>query len=99
MVFLPIFGMLSVSTSVYAAGVIEDATPIAVVLTNILRFLLSAAGILAILSLAVSGILYMSASGDEQRAGMAKKAAIFSMTGIAVILASLVLVTQIANFF
>ena len=83
----------------HAAGVIEDATPIAEVLTNILQFLLLVAGILAILSLVVSGILYMLSSGDEQRAEMAKKSALFSVTGMAVILASLVIVTQIANFF
>lgn len=85
--------------TVYAAGVIEDATPIAVVLTNALQFLLSIAGIFAILSLAVSGVLYMLASGDEAQAAMAKKAALFSVTGIAVILAALVIVSQIANFF
>lgn len=83
----------------HAAGVIEDATPIAEVLTSALSFLLSVGGILAILSLTVSGVLYMTASGDERRAEMAKKAALFSVTGIAVILASLVIVTQIAKFF
>ncbi len=83
----------------HAAGVIEDATPIATVLANALQFLLSVGGILAILSLAVSGVLYMLSSGDESRAEMAKKSALFSVTGMAVILASLVIVTQIANFF
>jgi NhaP-type Na+/H+ or K+/H+ antiporter len=83
----------------HAAGVIEDATPIAEVLTNALQFLLSIAGILGILSLAVSGVLYMTAVGDESRVAMAKKAALFSVMGIAVILASLVIVTQIAKFF
>jgi hypothetical protein len=83
----------------HAAGVIEDATPLAVVLTNALQFLLSLAGIVAILSLAVSGILYMVASGDESRAQTAKRMMLFSVAGIAVILASLVIVTQIAKFF
>jgi len=83
----------------HAAGVIEDATPIAEVLTNALSFLLSVAGILAILSLAVSGVLYMLASGDESRAEMAKRMALFSVIGIAVIVAALVIVTQIAKFF
>lgn len=87
------------ANTAHAAGVIEDATPLAEVLTHALQFLLSVGGILAILSLAVSGVLYMLSSGDERRAEMAKKAALFSVTGIAVILASLVLVMQIANFF
>lgn len=85
--------------AVRAAGVIEDATPIAEVLTNALSFLLSMAGILAILSLAVSGVLYMLSSGDESRATMAKRAALFSVTGIAVILAALVIVAQVVKFF
>ncbi len=93
------FASIFIPVSVRASGVIEDATPIAEVLTNILQFLLSVAGILAILSLVVSGILYMLSNGDEQHAGMAKKAALFSVTGIAVILVSLVIVTQISNFF
>lgn len=83
----------------YAAGVIEDATPIAEVLANILQFLLSLAGILAILSLAISGVLYMVSNGDEQRAGTAKKAMLFSVIGIAVILAAFVIVAQVADFF
>jgi hypothetical protein len=90
---------LMVPVSAYAAGVIEDATPIAEVLTNILRFLLSLAGILAILSLAVSGVLYMVAGGDEQRAATAKNMMLFSVVGIVVILLSLVIVTRLAAFF
>lgn len=83
----------------HAAGVIEDATPIGTVLGNALSFLLSVAGILAILALAVSGVLYASAGGDERRAETAKKMALYSVTGIAVILSALVIVRQIADFF
>jgi hypothetical protein len=83
----------------YAVGVIEGATPIGEVLMNALSFLLSVAGILAILALAVSGVLYMLANGDEKRAEGAKRAAFFSVTGVAVILAALIIVSQIAGFF
>lgn len=91
--------MLPIFNVAHAAGVIEDATPIAEILANALSFLLSVAGILAIFSLAVSGVLYMLANGDESRAETAKRMALFSVTGIAVVLASLVIVRQIADFF
>lgn len=92
-------GTLTFMNVAHAAGVIEDATPIAEVLTNALSFLLSIAGILGILSLAVSGVLYMTAGGDERRSEMAKRAALFSVMGIATVLAALVIVTQVAKFF
>jgi hypothetical protein len=85
--------------SAHAAGVIEDAVPITTVLTHALSFLLSIAGIFAILALVVSGVLYMSLRGDAARMETAKRAVWYSITGIAVVLASLVAVTQIANFF
>jgi len=83
----------------HAVGIIEGATPISVVLANMLSFLLSMAGILAILAVVVSGARYLLASGDAGQAESAKKAVLFSMTGLAVILAALVVVRQITNFF
>lgn len=93
------FFAMSSPVSVHASGVIENATPVGEVLTNILQFLLSVSGILAILSSVVSGVFYMLSSGDEQRAATAKRMMLFSMVGVAVVLASLVIVMQIANFF
>jgi cytochrome bd-type quinol oxidase subunit 2 len=82
-----------------AAGVIEDAIPISKVLSNILDFLLSVAGIVGILGLVVSGIFYLVARGDEELAKRAKMAMTYSLVGIAVVAGALVVVGQIARFF
>lgn len=82
-----------------AAGVIDDATPISEVAGNILDFLLSVFGILAILALVVAGGMYLLSGGDTERAAQAKRAATYAMIGVAVALGALVIVRQIGSFF
>lgn len=81
------------------AGVITEAIPITSVLMNVLNFLLSIIGILGIIGLVVSGILYLSAAGDEERMQGAKKAMIGSVTGLVITLGALILTGQLASFF
>ena len=81
-----------------AAGVIDDAKPVSEVLGNILDFLLSAFGILAILALAVSGLMYLLSAGDTERAAQAKRAVMYAGVGVAVALGALVIVRQIGSF-
>jgi hypothetical protein len=69
------------------------------ILQNTLNFLLSMVGILAIIMLVIGGLMYFAAAGDEKRADTAKSIVKFAIIGIAVSLAALVIVTQIANFF
>ncbi len=83
----------------HAAGVIEDAVPISKVLSNILDFLLSVAGIVGILGLVVSGLFYIGSRGDETRARQAKSAMLYSLIGIALVALSLMLVRQLGAFF
>ncbi|MDO8565882.1 MAG: hypothetical protein Q7S04_01700 [Candidatus Moranbacteria bacterium] len=64
------------------AGVITDAPPVTSILFNTLTFLLSIVGVLGIIGLVVSGILYLSAAGDEERMRLAKRAAFASVGGI-----------------
>lgn len=87
------------SIDVARAGVITDAPPISLGLLNILQFLLSVVGILGIIGLVVSGALYLSAGGNEDRMQMAKRAALGSVTGIIIALGALVLMSQLASFF
>lgn len=75
------------------------ALPLGGILQNVLNFLLSMVGILAIIMLVIGGLMYFAAAGDEKRADTAKSIVKFSIIGIAVSLAALVIVTQIANFF
>lgn len=80
------------------AGVIDDAPTFAEIGMNVLDFLLSVVGILAVISLAVSGFLYFAANGDEKKMQIAKKAFTFSITGTVVVLSALIIVKLIAGF-
>jgi hypothetical protein len=66
---------------------------------NVLNFLLSMAGILAVIMLVIGGIMYLGSAGDEKRMETGRKIVLYSIMGIVVIFASLVLVTQLAKFF
>ncbi|OGI16162.1 MAG: hypothetical protein A2878_03370 [Candidatus Moranbacteria bacterium RIFCSPHIGHO2_01_FULL_54_31] len=66
---------------------------------NVLDFLLSIVGILAIIMLVVGGIMYLTAAGNEDQIDTGKKIVKWSIVGIAVALASLVIVSQIAALF
>jgi len=83
--------------TVHAAGVIEDAPSLSLILGNILSFALSAAGVVAILSFVVSGVLYASAAGDETRMRGTKNIMVFSVIGVAVCLSALVVVRTVAG--
>jgi hypothetical protein len=81
------------------AGSISDATPIATILQNVLNFLLSIVGVLAIISLVVAGVLYLTAAGNTKQVDVAKKAVQFSIIGIVVAMGALVIVSQLGSFF
>ncbi len=66
---------------------------------NVLRFLLSIIGILTIIMLVVSGMAYMTSTGDSGRVDSAKKMATSAAIGLALALAALILVRQISRFF
>lgn len=78
---------------------VANASSLGTILQNVLSFLLSMVGILAIIMLVIGGLMYFAAAGDDRRVETAKKIVKFSIIGIAVALASLVIVTQITNFF
>ena len=65
---------------------------------NILNFMLSAAGIVAIIALVLSGIMYFFSAGDERRMEVAKKSALYAILGIVLIMGSMVLVKLIGGF-
>lgn len=67
--------------------------------TNVLNFLLSVIGIAALIMLVVGSFMYLTAAGDESRIDTGKSIVKYSIVGIAVALAALVLVRQVAGFF
>ncbi len=66
---------------------------------NILKFLLSIVGILGTIMLVVSGLSYMGSAGADDKAKAAKKMATSAIIGIALALASLIIIRQITKFF
>lgn len=81
------------------SGSITNAPKAATLLSNILNFVLSIAGIAGIIALVVAGGLYLSAGGDMRRAALAKRAAIAAVIGIAVVLSAWIIIDQLAAFF
>ena len=79
------------------AGRITEATPIAIVLLNTLNFLLASVGAVAIIVLVINGIIYFLARGDYQAMEKAKKMTIYSVVGIIIALASLLIVKQVIS--
>lgn len=78
---------------------VEGALTLSQIATNVLSFLLSLVGILALIMLIIGAIMYFFAAGNETRQKAAKNIVIASLIGITIALASLVLITQIAKFF
>ena len=67
--------------------------------TNVLNFLLSVVGIVALIMLVVGAFMYLTAAGDESRIDTGKSIVKYSIIGITVALVALVLVRQVAGFF
>jgi glucose uptake protein GlcU len=64
---------------------------------NFLTFLLSIVGIIAIISLIIGGMMYMTAAGSEKQIDSAKKLLWASIIGIIVCFGALVIVRQVAS--
>ena len=82
-----------------AAGAIANAPSLSYIFMNILYFLLSVVGIVAILSLVIAGLRYMIAFGDTEKIDSAKRMMGQSIIGIVVILGALIIVRGIEAFF
>ena len=65
--------------------------------TNVLNFLLTIIGILAIIMLVIRDIMYLTAAGNEDTLDKGKKIVKYSLIGITIALASLVLVKAVAG--
>ena len=65
------------------------------ILTNVLSWLLSVVGLIAVISFAVSGIQYMTSAGSDDRMQIAKRNMLFSIIGIIVALSGFIMVNAI----
>ena len=80
------------------AGVISDAPTFKEISVNVLNFLLSVVGIIAIIMLVVSGILYFFSAGDEKRMQIAKSSVKYAVVGIIVALSGMIIIRTISGF-
>jgi hypothetical protein len=78
------------------AGTGSDLT-IKQIAINVLNFLLSIFGVLAIISLIIGGGMYLTAYGDEKKIDSGKKIITYAIIGIVVALSALVVTRQIAG--
>lgn len=78
---------------------LTNAQTLTAVSVKVLNFLLSIIGVIGIIMLVIGGMTYLTAAGDEGKAEVGKRITTYAIIGIAVALAALVIVTQIAKFF
>lgn len=79
------------------AGPMTDAPRLSEIVMHVLQFTLSIFGVIAVLSIVVAGVMYMTSGGNSERVAFAKKALIGGIIGIFVVILSLVIVTVIAG--
>lgn len=89
----PVTGQNNIPAEVVAAPSLMT------IASNLLNFLLSMTGILAILMIVVGGLMYFAAGGDEKKTDTAKNIVTYAIIGTAVALVSLIIVRTIAGFF
>lgn len=65
------------------------------IIKNILLWLLAALGIIGVIGFVIAGIMYLISAGDEDMAGKAKNAMKWSIYGVVVALAGLVIIQAI----
>jgi len=65
------------------------------IITNGMRFLLIMVGILGVIGFVISGIIYLTAAGNEDQIGLGKKALIASITGVIVALLGIVILQAV----
>lgn len=79
------------------AGPMTDAPPLSDIVMSVLQFVLTIAGVIAVLSIVIAGIMYMTSGGNTERVGFAKKALIGGIVGLSVVLLSLIIVSTIVS--
>jgi len=87
---------MKIVETVYAQT-IANAPTFSGVFGLVLNFLLRAFIIIAIIGLVISGVIYLTAGGNENRISLAKKAFKYSIVGILVVLGANIIIKQIAS--
>jgi hypothetical protein len=81
-----------------AQGIIDDAPRLGTALTKVSDFLLSIFGIIAIIGLIVSGLMYLLAGGNQRTLDLAKRSFYYSIVGIILALSAMIAIHLIEGF-
>jgi hypothetical protein len=80
-------------------GDVPAALTLSEIAVRVLNFLLGTMGILALVMLVIGAIMYLTSAGDEDRIDKGKEIFKWSLIGVILAMASMVLVKQVAVFF
>jgi hypothetical protein len=75
---------------------VSGAKSLTEIVQSVLNFMLSIAGLLAILMMVIGGFMYFAAAGDQNRADTAKNIVQSAVIGIAVVVTSLIIIRTVA---
>lgn len=78
---------------------VDDSDPVWHTIDIVLKFILSAAGILAMTVIVVGGLMYILSGGEPEKAKTAKKIIINGVIGLVVVLLAFAIVTTIFDIF
>ena len=78
-------------------GELTNALTFAQIALKVLNFLLSMVGVLGMIMLIVSGVMYFGAAANEKNVESAKKTATYAIMGIVLALTSMLIVRQVAS--
>lgn len=78
---------------------VGTAMSLSEIAVRVLNFLLGITGVLSIIMMVVGAIMYLTSTGDEGRIDQGKQIFKYSVLGVVIALASMVIVRQIAAFF
>lgn len=68
------------------------------IVTTAMQWLLGAVGVLSVIAFAISGVLYLTAAGDDDRIKKAKSVMTTAITGVIVAMIGLIVVTAVNAF-
>lgn len=80
------------------AGTNLPGAPLSAIIANIAFWLLAIFGFIAVIGFVISGIIYLISSGNEDMQEQAKRAMTYSITGVIVGLAGLVVIYAVDYF-
>lgn len=82
-------------TNMTGGGSVSSQGGLYGIVYRFLVFLLSIVGTVAIISVVIAGIIYLTSAGDEKRIETAKKTITYSIAGIVVAFSALIIVKQV----